>query len=255
MATTSTPASISALRQRMQHDMMMRGLLPRTQDQYIRHIRRFAAYLARPPDTAISEDPRNFQIRQHESGASADTINNAVSALRFLYTVTLRRRDLARGLVAAWHDVPAWLTGSRAQLHRPDLLAPIASRRAGSGRGRRQAALCQATGRVDLSLALCPPRGHLKPAPHRLQRRRRDLPLKGLSPRRAGTPAGHDAGHRRLHSLLSDPCLAARVSPHPALWSALQFNPQAAALPPLLPILNPTPFPTTAYHASAVAGT
>ncbi|MDQ4421799.1 tyrosine-type recombinase/integrase [Sphingobium sp. DEHP117] len=42
----------------------------------------------------------NFQIQQHESGASAGTINGAVSALRFFYTVTLRRRDLARGLVA-----------------------------------------------------------------------------------------------------------------------------------------------------------
>lgn len=80
----------------------------------MRHVRRFAAYLGRPPDTAISEDPRNFQIRQHESGASAGTINNAVSALRFLYTVTLRRRDPARGLVATRRDVPAWLAVSRA---------------------------------------------------------------------------------------------------------------------------------------------
>jgi integrase/recombinase XerD len=100
MATISTPAPISPLRQRMQHDMMMRGLLPRTQDQYIRHVRRFAAYLGRPPDTATAEDLRNFQIHQHESGASAGTINGAVSALRFLYIVTLRRRDLARALVA-----------------------------------------------------------------------------------------------------------------------------------------------------------
>jgi site-specific recombinase XerD len=84
----------------MQHDMMMRGLLPRTQDQYIRHVRRFAAFLGRPPDTATAEDLRSFQVQQHESGASAGTINGAVSALRFLYTVTLRRRDLARGLVA-----------------------------------------------------------------------------------------------------------------------------------------------------------
>lgn len=100
MATISTPAPISPLRQRMQHDMMMRGLLPRTQNQHIRHVRRFAAYLGRPPDTATAEDLRNFQIHQHESGASAGTINGAVSALRFLYTVTLRRRDLARALVA-----------------------------------------------------------------------------------------------------------------------------------------------------------
>lgn len=100
MTTNTTTTPISPLRQRMQHDMMMRGLLPRTQDQYIRHVRRFAAYLGRPPDTATAEDLRNFQIHQHESGASAGTINGAVSALRFLYTVTLRRRDLARGLIA-----------------------------------------------------------------------------------------------------------------------------------------------------------
>ena len=100
MATISTDTPAKPLRQRMQHDMMMRGLLPRTQEQYIRHVRRFAAYLGRPPDTATAEDLRNFQIHQHESGASAGTINGAVSALRFLYTVTLRRRDLARGLVA-----------------------------------------------------------------------------------------------------------------------------------------------------------
>lgn len=100
MATISTTAPVTPLHQRMQHDMMMRGLLPRTQDQYIRHMRRFSAWLGRPPDTATSEDLRNFQIQQHESGASAGTINGAVSALRFFYTVTLRRRDLARGLVA-----------------------------------------------------------------------------------------------------------------------------------------------------------
>ncbi|MDQ4419049.1 site-specific integrase [Sphingobium sp. DEHP117] len=100
MANISTTAPVTSLRQRMQHDMMMRGLLPRTQDQYIRHMRRFSAWLGRPPDTATSEDLRNFQIQQHESGASAGTINGAVSALRFFYTVTLRRRDLARGLVA-----------------------------------------------------------------------------------------------------------------------------------------------------------
>jgi integrase len=49
---------------------------------------------------ATAEDLRNFQIHQRESGADAGTINGAVSALRFLYTVTLRRRDLAHALVA-----------------------------------------------------------------------------------------------------------------------------------------------------------
>jgi site-specific recombinase XerD len=84
----------------MQHDMMMRGLAPHTQQQYIHHVRRFAAFLGRPPDTATAEDLRNFQIHQHECGATPMTINSAVSARRFLCTVTLRRKDLARALVA-----------------------------------------------------------------------------------------------------------------------------------------------------------
>lgn len=97
---STTTAPISPLRQRMQHDMMMRGLGPHTQRDYIRHVRRLAAFLGRPPDTATEEDLRRFQIHQHEAGASVPTINGGVSALRFLYTVTLRRRDLARSLVA-----------------------------------------------------------------------------------------------------------------------------------------------------------
>jgi site-specific recombinase XerD len=59
-----------------------------------------AAFLDRPTDTASKEYLRHLQIRKHEDGASVPTINGAVSALRFLYTVTLRPRYLARSLVA-----------------------------------------------------------------------------------------------------------------------------------------------------------
>ena len=58
MATTP----ISPLRQRMLHDMMMRGLSPRTQHQYVRNVQRFAAFLERPPDTATAEDLRNIKL-------------------------------------------------------------------------------------------------------------------------------------------------------------------------------------------------
>ena len=99
MDTVSTTAQVSPLRQRMQHDMLMRGFGSHTQQGYIRHVRRFAAFLGRPPDTATADDLRRFQIFQHEHGVSVATINCAVSALRFFYTVTVRRRDLARSLV------------------------------------------------------------------------------------------------------------------------------------------------------------
>jgi len=99
MTVSINTAPISPVRQRMQHDMMMRGLGPHTQKDYIRHVKRLAAFLGRPPDTATEEGLRRFQVMQHESGVRPTTINGTVSALRFLYTVTLKRRDLSRALV------------------------------------------------------------------------------------------------------------------------------------------------------------
>ena len=99
MDNLSTDAPITPLRQRMQQDMLMRGLGSHTQQDYVRHVRRFAAFLRRSPDTATPEDIRRFQLYQHENGVGPATINGAVSALRFLFLVTLKRRDLARVLV------------------------------------------------------------------------------------------------------------------------------------------------------------
>ncbi|MES0151686.1 phage integrase N-terminal SAM-like domain-containing protein [Mesorhizobium sp. M0012] len=77
----------------------MRGLGSHTQQDYVRHVRRFAVFLGRSPDTATAEDIRRFQLHQHESGVGSARINGAVSALPFLSLVTLKRRDLARALV------------------------------------------------------------------------------------------------------------------------------------------------------------
>ena len=99
MATPSTDAPISPLRQRMQHDMLMRGLGSHTRQDYVRHVRCFAAFVGRSPDTATPDDIRRFQLDQHEKGVGPATINGAVSALRFLFLVTLQRRDLSRALV------------------------------------------------------------------------------------------------------------------------------------------------------------
>ena len=54
---------------------------------------------AGPPATA--EDVRRFQLHQPEHGAGVAVISAAVSALRFLFTVTLERPDLSRRLVLA----------------------------------------------------------------------------------------------------------------------------------------------------------
>jgi site-specific recombinase XerD len=83
----------------MLDDMAVRGLREHTRRDYIRHAHRFAAFLGRSPDTATAEDVRRYQVHQRESGAQAPTINSTVSALRFLFTVTLDRVDLSRRLV------------------------------------------------------------------------------------------------------------------------------------------------------------
>lgn len=99
MTTFQTDVPITPLRQRMQQDMVMRGLGSHTQHDYVRHARRFADFLGRSPGMATVEGIRRYQLHQHENGVGPAPVNSTVSALRFLFTVTLNRRDLARALV------------------------------------------------------------------------------------------------------------------------------------------------------------
>jgi integrase/recombinase XerD len=94
---------ISPLRQRLIDDMNMRRFSPETQRNYIRDVGRFATFVGRPPDTATAEDLRRFQIEQREAGVPVPTMNSIVSALRFFFTHTLDRPDLARRLVRVTH--------------------------------------------------------------------------------------------------------------------------------------------------------
>ena len=96
-------APVSPLRQRMIDDMNMRHFGRETQRNYIRDVGRFTTFLGRPPDTATAEDLRRFQVEQRETGVPVPTMNSVVSALRFLFTQTLDRPDLARRLVRVSH--------------------------------------------------------------------------------------------------------------------------------------------------------
>ena len=99
MSKLQASAVVSPLRRRMLDDMAMRGLREETQRDSIRFVRSCAAFLGRSPDTATAEDVRRFQIHQAETGVQPPTVNGSVSALRFLFTVTLDRPDLSRRLV------------------------------------------------------------------------------------------------------------------------------------------------------------
>ena len=90
--------SISLLRQRMIEDMTARRFKEKVQKDYVRHVRTFTKFLGRSPDTATSEDLRRFQLHMAQQQIGAPTINSAIAALRFFFTVTLERPDLVRPL-------------------------------------------------------------------------------------------------------------------------------------------------------------
>ena len=89
-----TEAPISPLRRRMIDDMTMRKFAPRTQEGYIRAVKGFSAFLGASPDTASFEDLRRYQLHLVSTGTGVPTINHTVTALRFLFIVTLRKPEL-----------------------------------------------------------------------------------------------------------------------------------------------------------------
>jgi integrase/recombinase XerD len=89
---------ISPLRQRLIDDMTARRYSEKVRKAYVRHVRSFAAFLGRSPDTATSDDLRRFQLHMAQQQISAGSINAAIAALRFFFTVTLERPDLVRPL-------------------------------------------------------------------------------------------------------------------------------------------------------------
>ncbi len=93
-----TDRPISPLRRRMIEDMTVRGFTASTQTGYLRAVRDFTAFFGRPPDQACAEDLRRYQLHMRSAGASATSMNAAVSALRFFFGVTLGRDDAQVGM-------------------------------------------------------------------------------------------------------------------------------------------------------------
>ena len=81
--------AITPLRQRMIDDMRMCKLAEKTQIQYIRAVRRLAAFLGRAPDTATVEDLRRYQLHLVDQGTSPISINAAITGLVWLSAAVL----------------------------------------------------------------------------------------------------------------------------------------------------------------------
>ena len=83
---------MTPLRQRMIEDLTIRGLAQNTIDTYIGAVVRFARYFGRSPERLGKEHVRAFQVHLAcDKHVSTGTLNIYVSALRFLYTITLAK--------------------------------------------------------------------------------------------------------------------------------------------------------------------
>ena len=95
-----TDKAISPLRRRLIEDMAIRRLGPKTQYQYLRHVKRFAHFVGRSVDKATTEDVHRYQLWLASIGTTVPTVNVGATALRFFFRVTLKRRDLAEEVVS-----------------------------------------------------------------------------------------------------------------------------------------------------------
>ena len=83
---------VTLLRQRMLEDMRIRNFARCTQEQYVICVSAFAKYFGKSPELLDPQDIHAFQLYLIEGKhLSFSSLNVYVSALRFLYNVTLRR--------------------------------------------------------------------------------------------------------------------------------------------------------------------
>lgn len=81
---------MTPLRQRMFQDMQLRNLTPETQRNYVHHVAGFARYFDKSPEVLDLEAVRQYQLYLlNERKLSPESINQYISAIKFLYLVTL----------------------------------------------------------------------------------------------------------------------------------------------------------------------
>ena len=81
----------TSLRQRMTEDMQVRNLSPLTQSSYVQQVSMFARHFDKSPAVLGLEDIRDYQLYlTNQKKLDANSIKVAVSAIRFLYRVTLK---------------------------------------------------------------------------------------------------------------------------------------------------------------------
>ncbi len=83
---------MTSLRQRMTEDMQVRNLALNTQTSYVQQVSLFARHFGKSPEQLGPEDIRAYQVYlTNEKKLEPGSVLIAVSALRFLYKVSLKK--------------------------------------------------------------------------------------------------------------------------------------------------------------------
>ena len=223
---------MTSLRQRMLEDMQVRQLSPHTQRAYIDNVARFARYFGRSPAVLGPEEIRTFQVyltTERHLGPSSLVV--AVSALRFLYRVTLKQRWSFDEVIPVPHrprplpvvlspeDVVQFLDGVKKPLHRTLLTTCYAAGLRISEATRlpvraidsqRMVLRIHGKGQQDRDVMLSPRLLEMLRAWWRIQQ-----PVHWLFPgKRPDTPIGRGAVQRACHQARQRARLSKVVTPH-----------------------------------------
>ena len=83
---------MTTLRRRMMEDMQVRSISPQTQATYVQQVSLFARHFNRSPEVLGPEEIRSYQVYlTNERKLAPSSISIAISALRFLYRITLHK--------------------------------------------------------------------------------------------------------------------------------------------------------------------
>jgi len=86
---------MTPLRQRMLEELLRRNYSPATIESYILAVKDFAEYFSKSPDLLGAEEVRRYQLHLiNNKRLAPNTVRARMSALRFFYWKTLKRRDL-----------------------------------------------------------------------------------------------------------------------------------------------------------------
>ena len=82
----------SSLRQRLSHDLQLAGLSQRTQDAYLRAVRRLAEHFHTPPDRLTEPQLRDYFLHlKNDRHFAAASLGIAYSGIKFFYSHTIPR--------------------------------------------------------------------------------------------------------------------------------------------------------------------